>query len=529
VSARKDQGLDALHAIGRGTSVLVVGTVMLFLLSFVGRVYTARYLSVAQFGAFNLSLALTGLLSLVALVGLHQASARAIAHTADPALRRRIIRTAAVVTAVAAVITSSLVWFLAGPLASLFGASPDGPLAEAFELMAVTIGFTLGCTFLAAIFQGFEKAGPNAIFNQIVQPAAFVVFVYLFFHFHLQFTGAILAWTLANAVAFVAILAYTLRRLPELLPAGPTADSLPRGMLSMSLALWGVSTLSYVTAYFDTLLLGVFHTQADVGIYSAALTMGRLLLAANGALTYIYLPVVARLQREGDLEAVRSTYVTSTRWILLVTVPLFLLFAALPVDSMTAVYGPAYASGYLALAIVTGGSLISVALGPVNSALAGLGRTGWLLFATVFSAAIDVTLSFGLIPAFSVLGAAVAWTVARVAYPAGGVVGLYRSHGVSSAHRALLLPLGVTLAVGLPLFWFVGRLGAPSWIVFPLYPVGLGIYFAATALTRSFQKGDMVILHALERILGRPLPTIERFLSNFMPTPESAPAVSRMA
>ncbi|MCI4338055.1 MAG: oligosaccharide flippase family protein, partial [Thermoplasmata archaeon] len=298
---------------------------------------------------------------------------------------------------------------------------------------------------------------------------------------------------------------------------------IPRGMMSLSLSLWGVTTLSYVTAYIDTLILGVYRPEATVGVYAAALTLGRLLLAANGALTYIYLPVTARLQSNRDFDSIRSTFVTSTRWILVVTVPLFLLFFALPTQSLIAVYGSAYSSGSLALAIVTAGSLISVAVGPVNACLAGLGMTRWLLLTAVVSAGINTALSFGLIPIFGLNGASVAWTVARVAYPVSGLAGLYVAHRIHPFTRTLLAPLLLTVGIGVPLFYLIGWMGAPNWVVFPLYGVGVLLYLGATFLTRSVERGDLVLCRFIERGVGRPLPFLVRLLERFGPVGRGAP------
>ena len=216
---------SAIDSLGKGTTVMVFGTMALLLLSFIGRVYTARHLTVEQFGDFNLGLAFAGLLSLVALVGLHQAMARTIAENPDPAMRRRIIRWAATITATTAVTTSLLVYFFAGSIASIFGAGASGQLTIVFQLFSVTVGLTLLCTFLASIFQGFEDTVPNAWLNQAVQPASFVVFVAIFFAFHLQLEGALLAWVISNVVTFAALLAYSVRRLPTHLTPGNSRRS----------------------------------------------------------------------------------------------------------------------------------------------------------------------------------------------------------------------------------------------------------------------------------------------------------------
>ncbi len=439
---------DAIISLGRGTTILVVSTLLLLVFSFIGRVLVARHLSLDDFGDFNLGISFTGFLSLVALLGLHQAIARTLAHEQDAGMRRKVIRLGLVVTATAAVVGSTAVYLLAPQIASLFATAAIGQghadLTLVFRLFSITLGFTLGTTLVASIFQGFENTGPNAWFNQVAQPAAFVVFVtaILVFHLHLNLTSTLWAWLFSNAAMFAGATIYAVARLPPLLPKANIPARPIDGLFSLSIALWGVTTMQFVTAYADTLILGSFWDGKSVGLYSGAMQLGRLLLAANGALTFIFLPVAARLHRRGDLDSLRRVYVTSTRWTLVATLPLFLLFAILPEDSLSAVFGTTFAPASLALTIITIGSFLSVLVGPVNSALAGLGMTPVLLATTVISAGSNVILSFALIPSYGLVGAAVAWAVARALYPGSGLVTLFLAHGVTPFRRSLLVPRG---------------------------------------------------------------------------------------
>ena len=231
-----------------------------------------------------------------------------------------------------------------------------------------------------------------------------------------------------------------------------TKSELPAGLWTLALALWGVTTLTYVTGDADTLILGAFRPEQQVGIYSAVLTIGRLILVGSGAVAFIFLPVAARLLGQGNIAAIRSTFTTTARWTLLFTVPLFLVFAFLPGDSLFAVFGAAYVPGSQALVVVSLCALISVAFGPVNAALAGMAMTRPLLVATAASAISNIVLSFTLIPTFGLMGAAVAWSAARVIYPVAGATSLYFTHGITPLRRTLLLPLAGSLALGIPVF-----------------------------------------------------------------------------
>jgi O-antigen/teichoic acid export membrane protein len=508
---------SAIDSLGKGTVVMVLGTIALLLLNFIGRVFVARHLPVQQFGDFNLGLSFAGLLALVALVGLHQAMARTIAENPDPALRRRVIRWAAAVTGVSAVATSSLVYFLAAPIASIFDPAQQAELTGVFQLFSVTVGLTLACTFLASIFQGFEDTIPNAWLNQAVQPAAFVVFVFVFFYFRLALEAALLAWVVSNVVTFGALFAYTIRRLPRYLPPAPPRGELPRGLLSLSLGLWGVTTLTFVTAYVDTLILGVFWPELQVGIYSAVMTLARLILVVSAAVTYIFLPVAARLWGRQDTKTLGEVFVTTTRWMMIFTLPIFFIFVFLPTDSISLVFGSNYDAGAAALVIITVGALISVAFGPVNAALAGMGRTRPLLFSTGISAGANIVLSFALIPTYGLLGAAVAWTVARILYPATASFAFYASSGVQPFRRTLGLPIGLAMVAGTPIFLSVLFVAHPPWIVFPLYFVGLALCVMMIFVTRTVEEGDFVACRIAERVFGRPLPALRRLLERSLP------------
>ena len=520
--------LDALASIGRGTAAMVVGSVLFLIFNFLGRVAVARLVSVSAWGLFNLGLALTGFLALIALLGLHQATARTISYETDPYVRQQIIRRALAITSIDAIVFSAVVFFLAHPLAAIFASGATGELTLVFQMFSVTIGFTLLSSYLAALFQGFERAGPNAWFNQTLNPGIFLVFLVLLFAFHLGFLGALIAYVVASGAAFAALLAYTLTRIPELLPKLPPRTvapppKVPREFWRLTVSFWGVNALGFVTTFIDTLILGVYRPASQVGLYSAATTFARLFLVGNTALAYVYLPVTARLQREGSYGTIQWTYVTATRWVVALGFPLLLLFVFLPSQSLAEVFGPGYQNAALALPVLVVAAFVSNALGPVTATLAGLGR-GYVLNAiSLVSASLNVGLSFLLIPGTGLLGAAVAWSVSRVVFTGLGAIVLYRSHQIVSFRRGLLLPTLVALGSGVPLFVLFDLLRVPGWTIYPLFVIGLAVFLGAMLVTRNINRGDLLAVRAAEKLLGRPLPLLRRFLERFVALDFTAP------
>src|SRR5579871_110473 len=143
------------EVLGRGTSIMILSTLLLLILNFVARVVIARGVSPMQWGEFSLALALTGMLGIMAALGLPNAIARALAFERTGAGRWKLIR-AATIAAVVSSSVGSLAVFLAAPwLAQGFH---DPNLTLVFRLFAVSVAMIVVSMVVAAFFQGMERA-----------------------------------------------------------------------------------------------------------------------------------------------------------------------------------------------------------------------------------------------------------------------------------------------------------------------------------------------------------------------------------
>jgi O-antigen/teichoic acid export membrane protein len=502
---------ESLDSVSKGTTILIISTATFLGLGFVGRVLAARALPVAQFGDFNLGVSFTTLLSILILLGLNQALARMLAWEHDAGERRTLIRWSIGVSAVSSTVGSILVFVFATQLGDLFH---NPAMIGVFQLLAVSVGMGAITPIFASIFQGFHNVVPNAVFNQLVNPLLFVVFVVVLLYFHLGLTGVVLAYLIADIVAFVGIVIYTAHYLPKIVPPGSKGPPRPKPLLwVLTVSMWGVSSLGFITGYADTIILGVFWPALLVGYYSTSMTLTRVILLAAQSLTYIYLPTTAKLARMNAHDALRSTYITATRWILVMTFPLFLLFVFAPHLTIDALFGAKYGPAALSLQFLAIAAFLSNVVGPVNACLGGLGLARTQLWTSTTAATANLVLSFTLIPTFGVLGASAAWAIARAMYPGLGLAKLNQTHGITPFRRVLLLPVAVTMAIGIPIFVLFELLpNVPHWVVVPLFFFGSGLYVLAVIATKCLLPGDLATIVAAERVLHRPLPRVRALL-----------------
>jgi O-antigen/teichoic acid export membrane protein len=505
-------GDSASQLVGRGTMIMIGSTIAFFALNFVARVVIARTISVAQWGLFNLGVSLTMFLSIVIILGLNNAVARCLVLERDPRVQHAMVRWSLWVSSIVSVVASVATYLLAVPFADVFH---DAGLAPVLVLLAVSVGLGAITPVYAAIFQGFQDMIPNALFNQVLNPAVFVVAALGLLVLGWGLDGAIVAYVLADIAGFVASVYYYQRRIHRhLKPEFRNRDRPPRVLWTSTVSLWGISSLAFVTAYADTLILGAFWPALQVGYYSTAMSLARTLLLAGGALTFVFLPVAARLAREGDLRTLRISYTVAARWIMIVSIPLFLLFFLLPSESVIALFGRRYLAAAIPLQILALSAFASSIIGPSNACLAGLGQDRLQLSTAIFTGIVNVVLSFALIPTYGVLGAAISWGIARALYPASSLVFLYRDYGVHPFHRSLVRPLVLTLAIAGPVFLATAYFVPGSWVVFPLFFVGFGVFLGSLFVTRSLLPDDMVFLGVAERLFGIRLPRVRAFVTD---------------
>ena len=163
----------------------------------------------------------------------------------------------------------------------------------------------------------------------------------------------------------------------------------------------------------DIVLITALRGPAEAAIYAAAtrfLVVGQL---GSAAMLTTVQPRISALLAHRDLGAVNTVYRASTCWLVLITWPLYLLFAVFSTYVLT-VFGGGYAVGAPVMVILALAMLVATGCGLVDSVLAMAGRTSWNLGNALLALAVNIALNLLLIPPLGILGAAIAWAVAIV-------------------------------------------------------------------------------------------------------------------
>jgi O-antigen/teichoic acid export membrane protein len=499
---------EGLSRVTKGTLFLLVSTLLLVALTFVSRVIIVRSISPADWSAFSFGLTLAGVLAAIGSLGLPSAVARSLPYASTDDERRTIVRGTLWIGSGAALGSSLLLFVFAQPIGQSLG-SPGITLGLQYFPIAVGTGI-LG-SLIASIFQGYEDVTPNALFLQIVNPTLFVAFLAVSVvvpPLGINYQESLLAYAVANLVTLGLLVLYLIRRLPQRLPRGPRSPTALARFLRFAAPLFIVGVMGTVTGSADTLVLGIFH-PLEVGTYTASLTLARLLPIGIAAAAYIFLPVASRFLRLNQPRSIEVIYVTVTKWMILVSLPLFVIFFFLPSSSLGFVYGSNYTGIVVPLQIAVVGAFATTLLGPASTAQVAFGQTQLLAINAVVAGVADVAVALALVPTYGYVGAAIAWAVANATYAALSIVELATFTGVHSFHGHFVVPvLATALPVGVVLWYFHPTL--PLWSL-PVVGFGIALLFVVLVIaTRSIDDGDRLLLEAVEQLFGRPFPFFRR-------------------
>jgi len=511
---------DSLGKIARGAGIALVGVTSGLLFNFIARLIVARYGLQANYGIFSLALAILTCATMLSGLGLYQGATRYIAYfrgKEDTAKVHAIISASIKLSTIASIVFGLVVFFTAETVALRIFHTPE--LALPLKIFAVGTPFFTLILVLGAVFRGFDRVEPLVVFRYLMANILFLILLAVVLVIRLPFAAVFYAYLAALVITFAASSIYTARKLPRLTGSADAKGKQPinRELLLFSLPLMGVTILRMVITWTDTIMLGYFKTPEIVGLYNAARPLAQIISVPLTALLLIYTPITTGLYSQNLMPELRRNYTISTKWLMFLTLPIFLVLFLFPGAVLKLLFGAIYIPAATALRVLSLGFIISNLLGPNGATLIALGKSQFIMWTALAAAILNVALNILLIPPMGIVGAAIASAISLALANIIRTVKLYslcRAHPLS---KNLLKPAVICIALAF-LIQAVARhfLSINWWLLVVLFVVYIGIYGLATLFSKSFDKEDIAVLLEIEKRSGINMAPLKRILRRFM-------------
>ncbi|UCG31231.1 MAG: flippase [candidate division WOR-3 bacterium] len=438
------------------------------IIGFAATVYIARLLAVEGFGQINFGLAFISYALLFANPGLTVIGAREVAKNSDD--QRFVEETLGLRLVLAVVI---FVIFLAGT----FLIPGESTTKQIIIVYAATLfPFAL---LLEFVFQGREEMGYIGI-GRILQYSIYLLVLLLF----LKSTRDILVVPLSFVIGYVVSATFLLAVYIGKYRSFRLRFSFSRWRVILAAAIpVGLAIIfNQVTVSLPPIVLGLFKTNYEVGIFSAGYKIVFTLLIIERVFYYVFFPVLSR-QYAQNPEKLKGNFSVLTRFLFALTIPLAIGGLVLAPAIIHIIYGQAFSAAANVLRIL----LLYFMIVPVNTiygyGLIAIDREKHFFRIISITAGISALLIVLLGLKFGFYGAATALLISESI----SIILMQRELKRVFRFRSLrytMKPLGASLVMVVVLYLI------RDWHFFVLVTAGVCVYIAVFYLMRGFSLQD---------------------------------------
>lgn len=457
--ATSNEKIGGTGLIVRSASITLAGTIFQLGISFLSGLIVARVIGSSAFGIFNIARTLCETLTVFTKMGFDIGIVRHFGEHPPAQFAWRNARF--LVRVLMTVLGLSLVPVVAVLLGGGAWLEQHVYRHPDFSLVIMAMIFSVPLIALTQVlggaFRGYLQIRPRVVAEFFLQPSVRLAIILLLFLAGWRL-GSVITGTVLSFVVAVLYLLFHARRTfftgqkneekPE------TQDKQWRDFVTVgkySIVISLTVSVAVLLQKLDVMLLGYFATAADVGRYAVIQMVVSLIAIFNSALNQAVAPMLARFCKEGAIEEMRRLIHQHTRWVVLTSLPVFLVISFFGNQFMP-IFGKDF---YVGLPVVALLALSQFVLAVLSSAGFMLSMTGhhMLEFYTMLIALVcNAVLNSLLIPAYGITGAAVGTLVAVVLANMLRSLQVYRIHGVfpvgTGVLRVVLIGFGA-LAVTL--------------------------------------------------------------------------------
>lgn len=506
---------DSLQIVAKGTSIVLIGTIIGSVLAAIFPIIIARSYSPAEFGAYALAMTVFLFLAQISFLGLDDGCPRHIAFyrgKKDYGKVKDTIRSSfefIIFSSVAA----SIILFVSAEWISitLFNTSQ---LTKPLQVLSFALPFWLVVMFIVSVFRGFDRSKENVYFSNILFNAGKILFVIPVIVLGLAFDYIFYAFTLNIIVIFFIAIIYYKKKSPKEIRLKQSEDSVRKDLLLFSLPLVFSGMSWFFLQATDKFMIGFLMQNYDVGLYNTACTVSGYLNIFLVSLMFIYQPVGTKLHGEGKTNEIRKLYQIITKWIFLIASPIIMFVILQPGLTISILFSSSYLGAAVPLLLLFIAYTLRVCLGPAGGTVIMLGKTRQLMYIVIVMAITNIVLNWFLIPIYGISGAALATGVSILLL---SVFELLLLHAISSI-QPITTVYGKILAIFatiLALAYLITTYAPISFSTLAKVLLLVASYFLFVLMAVAFNlftEEDLLLVELVEKKLGMKIPLIRRLI-----------------
>lgn len=481
--------------VARGGGIALIGSTIVRVTTFGLHILLARVLGPAAYGLYALGGSVTAIGQSIASLGLTQGIVRYCAiyrGEDDKARLKGVLLSAAAISLVSSVLIAFILFAFARAISDHFFRKAE--LTNVLRVFALALPFCVLTAMEGAFAQSLRRIEYQKGLA-ILRSLANLGLVGLAFILGYRLAGATCGF-LASGVFSAGLGLYFLWRIfPEIRSAIVPSYQI-KSLLRFSLSVFFIGISYMLLGYTDRIMLGYFGKASDVGTYNVASLLASQIVIFIGSVITIFSPIIADLHNRGLPQKIAGLYKKVTRWILTVSLPLFLLFSLFP-ELIMYLFGPKYEKSSLVLVILAFAYIVGAVTGPGGNLLHMTGRQNVDFINSIILVFGNIALNMWLIPAYGAAGAALATAITLILIHTARLIEVYKIHNMvpyeSCAIKPIIAAIGAAVMAMAFKAFATTKLSVPAYIQIPLVLVT----YVTILLKLGVESQDRILYSAI--------------------------------
>ncbi|MBF4474615.1 flippase [Methanobacterium formicicum] len=387
--------MNTARTIAKNSIVLLISQIITFAFSFIITIFTARYLGTEGYGILSLATALTGIVGIIADVGLGTLTIRDVSR--DKSMANKYISN----TIFMKILLSVLAFFVIILITNGVSYSPVVKNVIYIVMLSVVVGNI--ATIFMSVIQANEKMEYISL-NTMLNSAVLLVGTLIGVYYQLDILFFASIYLIANMINFIYIVIVYFWKFS--IPKIQVDLSFWSPTLKQALPFGLTGTFATIYVWADTFLLSVMQDNTAVGTYNAAYKLITVLLFIPNVFNASLFPVFSKffVSSENSLQLAFEKYF---KFMLLISFPLGVGTTLLSNKIILLIFDSQFAASTVVLQILIWSTIFIFLNSPFTQLLQSTNKQIILTKITSICMVINIVLNLILIPKYSYLASSV--------------------------------------------------------------------------------------------------------------------------
>lgn len=489
----------AITKMAKGALIVFAGLVLGYLLEYVIRLLIARWYGPAQYGSLSLGIAIMSILAVFAIFGLEEGVSRQISfYKGQKDKIRGIISFALKTSIIFSIIFAVCLFISAENLSVIFN---DPSLYGILQVFAITLPFFVIFKDAVAIIRGLHVVKYKFYFQDLFAPFFRIILLVSFFILGYGIMGPTLSYAISIIAASLILIYVTHAKIIKLIPFAPDKE-IRKELIKFSWPLMIMNISALLSAWTNTIVLGLYKTTTEIGIYNALMPTAMLLQFPFTAFSFLFMPILTEMVAKKQMNGIRNIYGVVTRWVFMTSLPILVLIFLFPEQIINTLFGSEYVVASLVFIFLAIGNFVPIATGPKGYTVISFGKTKISLLTWVSILLINLGLSLVLIPMYGLVGAALSFMIAMVSVHAAMLVYVNRGYGIQPYSFNYIKSIVACLISAAVVYFGVKMLSFSVMNMIMLSMVYVAVYAILLLAFKTLQKEDYLLIGKFRRKLG---------------------------